>query len=182
MLVRRVTCLFAATLLVGFASVATAEQGLPENAMLSAMGLSSIEVMSDSESMTIRGRGYGGYGYETPSRPVAKAYGSSYAKIAGQGAKAGSKNSYYAEGYHHAYGANGSIAVLIVKKYKGKGGGHGDYRPKRGGDKNWGGGGGGGGGLGGGGGGGDYPRPPKHKPSYKKVIAFAGGFSFAHAK
>ncbi len=154
-----VTSLLSVGLLATLAGSAHAEQGLPSQAMLSAMGLSGIQVMSDSEALTIRGLGYGGHS-------VAIAYGKSYANVGGYGAKAGSKDGFFAKGKYSAKGKHGSYAGKIIITKKGG-------RPKHGGGGgNWGG---GGGNWGGGGHGG--PKVVK----VKKVFVFAGGYAKASA-
>ena len=176
MLSWRVTCLSAAVLAASLASSVHAGEGLPSQSMLSAMGLSGIEVMSDADALDVRGFGYDpwhGYG----KKSVAIAYGHSYAKVSTYGAQASSEDGFYAKGRHKAAGAHGSYAGVKVdygKKHK-RGGGKAHH--KRGGGKKSGhhrGGGKKGGHKGGKKGGGHKP-----KPKSKKVTAFAGGFSYA---
>ena len=121
---RCLTVVLAASLFAALGSVAQAEQGMPSQATLRAMGLSGMQVMNDFEAMSVRGMGFQQSGHST-----AIAFGISYAKINGHDAEAGSIDGYYAEGKHHAAGAHGSYAgkVEITKTSGGKGGkGHGD--------------------------------------------------------
>ena len=165
MLIRSTTSLSAIAVLIIMASSIQAEQGLPSQSMLSDLGLSSIAVMSDVEAMAIRGSGY-----QSHYKPVATAYGHSFAGVRGYGAKAYSKDGGYASGPNEAFNIHGSIAGIVVKSKKKRGHGGGNY-----------GGGGGFGGDGGGGfgGGGGYGHP---KPKPNKIIAFSGGFSYSSTK
>src|SRR3990172_9591406 len=96
---------------VVLACSASAEQpGLPSDAALAAMGLSGIEVMSDSEATEIRGMGY---------LPYASVRGRSRARVSLNGqvdedAGAGSRNRYRAKGKYEASGENRSDAYLEV--------------------------------------------------------------------
>jgi len=165
---RCLTVVMAASMLVAFVGVAQAKNGMPSQATLQAMGLSGLQVMSDSEAMNVRGLGYQSYG----GKSKAIAFGVSYAHVGGHGGSAGSLDGFYAEGKHYAGGAHGSIAGKIVITKGGK-------KRRRGGDNggNWrndspmpyGGGGHGGGGHGGGG------------VQVKATIVFAGGFAHSSA-
>ncbi len=164
---RCLTLALAASLLVALGSVAQAEQGMPSQATLRAMGLSGMQVMSDYDAMSIRGMGY------QKSHSKAIAFGISYAKVSGHGAEAGSKDGFFAEGSHFAGGKHGSIAGKIVitkggKKHRGRDGGDmpwvGDTTTSLpNGDNN------GGGHKGGG------------KVQVKATIVFAGGFAISKA-
>jgi hypothetical protein len=88
-----------------------ASAAAPSKSALADMGLAGLEVMSDSESMSVRGFGYSG----------TSANGRSFAIVSAGGGAAGSQNSYSAKGGKFSAGANGSIAGVIVET----GGGHG---------------------------------------------------------
>jgi hypothetical protein len=162
---RCLTVVLAASLLATLSSAAQAEQGMPSQATLRAMGLSGMQVISDRDALNIRGMGY------QKSHSKAIAFGASYAKVNGKGAEAGTVDGYYAEGKHYAGGAHGSIAgkVVITKGGKGGhgGGGGGDWgndAPSVSSNR-------GGGGHGGHGG----------KVQVKATIVFAGGFAVSKA-
>lgn len=148
------------------ASAACAESGRPSRSALEAMGLGSLNVISDDEAMAVRGQGYqGGGGIQSYVRVT----GSSFATYDGGGGSGShSENSYFAEGKHKAAGSNSSYAgvadiwVSTGGGHKDKGG-YGGSKPPRGGN--------GGGGYGGG------------QPSVKihATVFFAGGHSTAHA-
>ena len=91
------------------ASQALAANGQPSDATLAAMGLSDLNVMSDSEGLAVRGLGWSG----------SSAYGQSFAVVATKGAVAGSTNGYKSSGKKVAGGSNLSFASVEVK------GGHG---------------------------------------------------------
>ncbi len=166
------TFLLAAGLVATVVGTAQADQGMPSQLTLQAMGLSSLQVISDTEAMDIRG-----FGYKPHGKSVAIAYGSSYAHVGGYGASAGSKDGFYAKGKHKAKGVHGSIAgKIIIKKYGGKKrGGHGGGMPQPWGNDN------GGGGYTNGGGGHDGGGGHKPKGKVKVVVVFAGGFAVASA-
>jgi hypothetical protein len=131
--------------------------GQPSQTTLDAMGLGGIKVMDDAAAMNVRGFGYSGHSKKS-SKSSAHAYGSSFAKISGHGAQAGSVNGYDSKGKHFAAGANLSVAGIEIETGGGHGGGGGGPAAK--------------GGHGGGHGG---------KPSVKSVKVFAGGGSIAIA-
>jgi hypothetical protein len=134
----------------------------PSQATLAAMGLSGMSVMSDVEALNIRGMGFSGHSKKGKgkSKSSARAWGSSFARVSGHGAEAGSQNGYDSQGRHFAAGANLSFAGKLIVS-GGGGGGGGDW----GGDAAVN----GGGGHGGHGG----------KPRVKAVVVFAGGGSIA---
>jgi hypothetical protein len=101
----------AALVVAGMTGVSQAADGRPSDATLAAMGLADLNVMSDSESLSVRGLGWSG----------SSAYGQSFAVVASNGAVAGSKNGYNASGKKVAGGSNLSFAEVEVKH----GGGHG---------------------------------------------------------
>lgn len=147
--------LIAAGLIVGLTGFASAEQGLPSESMLSAMGLAGMQVMSDEDALAIRGFGYDpwhGYG-KNAKKPMATAYGHSYASISGHGANAYSEDGFHTKGKHKTGGKHKSHASLIVQKVPHHGGGWGqESRGSHGGG---------------------------HAPRAKQVTVFAGGFSHA---
>ena len=154
----------AACSMLALAGVAQADNGTPSQSTLDAMGLSGLQVMSDSEADSVRGFGY--YGY-SPKNSYVLAYGKSYAHVSGYGAKAGTKDAYYAEGTYYAKGRHGSRARIVVKKGKhgGKGGGgpKGPQPTTNGGGMN---------------GGGNHGGGHKH---VKSVMVYAGGYARASA-
>ena len=115
---RRLIIVLAASMLVAFVGVARAEQGMPSQATLRAMGLSGMQVMSDREAMGVRGMGY----YSSREKSKAIAFGISYAKVSGHyGARAGTVDVFFAKGKHYAAGAHGSIAGKVVINFGGGG-------------------------------------------------------------
>lgn len=161
---KSVLTIAAACTMLALAGVAQADNSMPSQSTLNAMGLSGIEVMSDSEAESVRGFGY--YGY-SPKKSSVIAFGVSYAHVSGHGAKAGSKDGYYADGRYYAGGKHGSHAKIVVKKSKHRrgrrGGGSNGQVPYTNGGEN------GGGHKGGG-----------HK-SVKVVKVYAGGYAHASA-
>ncbi len=164
---QNLTVLLAACLLVAFVGIAQAENGMPSQSTLRAMGLSGMQVMNDREAMNVRGMGYSSHG------STAIAFGISYAHAGGYDASAGSLDGFFAKGKYYAGGSHGSIAGKVVITYGGGGGfggggggfgGGGDYSAPS--STN---GGGGGGGHGGGG------------PQIRATIVFAGGFANSSA-
>jgi hypothetical protein len=158
---RCLTVVLAAGLFAAFVGIAQAENGMPSQATLRAMGLSGMQVMSDREAMNVRGMGY------TSSGSTAIAFGISYAHAGGYDASAGSLDGFFAKGNHYAGGAHGSIAGKVVITYGGGGGGGGDWgndSPSRGGDL--------------------PPTRPPHDGGGTRVratIVFAGGFAVSSA-
>ena len=130
-----------------------AAEGVPSDATLAAMGLSGLNVISDSEGLAVRGMGW------------TSAYGQSFAVVSIKGATAGSTNGYKASGKKQASGENFSFAGVEVKH----GGGHG-------------GGGYGNQSYGGGGHGGGCNDGCGHSPKPIKINAFAGGSSIGSRK
>ena len=114
-----------ALLAAAWNSSALAANGLPSRATLNEMGLGSLQIMSDTEGLSVRGQG-------------AIAYGKSWAVVSGPGASAGSTNGYLSQGSHSAEGENLSFAHVSVKSSGGHGnnGGHDDYgKSNKGGSK-----------------------------------------------
>jgi hypothetical protein len=138
-----------------------AAAGQPGQETLQAMGLGGMIVMNDASAMNVRGFGYSGH--KKSSKSSARAYGSSFAKVSGHGAQAGSVNGYDSKGKNFAAGANISVAGIEIETGGGHGGGGGGPAMSSKGK----------GGHGGGGYGG--------KPSVKSVKVFAGGGSIAIA-
>jgi hypothetical protein len=99
--------------MLALAAASQASAAAPSDATLAAMGLSGLEVMSDSEGLAIRGLGY----------RSTSANGKSYANVSIKGASAGSQNSYSAKGSKFSFGASGSIAGAEVETSGGHGGG-----------------------------------------------------------
>lgn len=168
---RCLTVVLAAGLLVAFVGVAQAEQGMPSQATLRAMGLSGMQVMNDREAMDVRGMGY----YSSHSKAIA--FGVSYASVGGgHGPSAGSVDGFYAEGKYHAGGEHGSHAskVEIIYEYGGghKDGGHGQPRNQA--YTN------GGGHSGGGHKGPSHGGGPK-KVQVKVTKVYAGGYAYSSA-
>lgn len=91
---------------VSCCSFSEADQNLPSQRTLQAMGLSGLEVMSDEEALEVRGMGYG--------ESVAVASGVSWASISSQGGSAGSKNDYFAKGLREARGKTFSRARVKI--------------------------------------------------------------------
>ncbi len=157
-MMRILTVALVAISMVTLAGVAQADQSRPSQSTLSAMGLSGMQVMSDSQALEVRGMGY----YQPYNKKgVAIAYGKSYAHVQGKGASAGSKDGFYAEGRHVAGGKHGSKAKIVIVVKKGKRHGGGGPQPY----------------AGGGGGGGH-----KGGKKVKSVTVYAGGYSVAYTK
>lgn len=155
----KVCLLGLATLALVGASQVWADNGRPSNETLSAMGLADLQVMSDTEGLSVRGMGW--YG--------ASASGKSFAAVAAYGAMAGSTNSYNAKGKYKAGGDTESYAGVEVKQSGGHGGGHNSYGSGGGHGSSGGGYGSSGGGYGG-------------KPKSISIEAFSGGSSGAFRK
>ena len=97
---------------VALLAASQASAATPSDATLAAMGLSGIEVMSDSEGLAVRGFGYRG----------TSANGKSFAVVSTKNASAGSQNGYSANGKKFSYGANESYAGVEIKTSGGHGG------------------------------------------------------------
>jgi hypothetical protein len=107
-----------AAALVCFAGSARADQGISAET-LSAMGLSNLTVISDSDALAVRGHGFrGGHMSKGCSKcgprgkvsPYSRATGSSFATIEVKDGGSHSENSYFAEGPYGASGENYSEA------------------------------------------------------------------------
>jgi len=106
-----------AVALVALAGSARAEGISAET--LSAMGLSNLTVMLDSDALAVRGHGFRGGHYSKGCKscsprgkvaPYSRAVGSSFATIEVQDGGSHSENSYFAEGPFGASGTNYSEA------------------------------------------------------------------------
>lgn len=148
--------------MLALAGIAQADSGMPSQSTLDAMGLSGVQVMSDADALNVRGFGY--YGY-SPKKSSVIAYGKSYAHVSGHGAKAGSRDGYYAEGTYYAGGKHGSYAKIEVRKSKRRGGG--PNRPPRNGNH--------------GGGNNGPPHGGGGHVKTKTVKVYAGGYAHASA-
>lgn len=110
-----------AAALMCVAGSAFADQGI-SSSTLDQMGLSGLSVMSDSESLSIRGMGYTGGGMKSykaakkrrdTKNPWSSAFGNSFATVVDKhGNVAHSENGYAAEGPYAASGENFSEATL----------------------------------------------------------------------
>lgn len=108
--------------LVCLAGSARADEGI-STSTLSAMGLSGMTVMSDSDALAVRGMGFRGgnhskgcstCGARGKVSPYSKAFGNSFATIDIQDGGAHSENGYFAEGPYGASGENYSEAASQV--------------------------------------------------------------------
>lgn len=137
MRVRRIELCVMLGLVVAGASRAQAENGRPSRATLEAMGLGSLNVISDEAATSVRGHGYQGGSY-------VRVTGNSFATIGGPDGGSHSENSYFAEGKHKAKGNNSSyagVADIWVGGMPGGGGpGYGGSKPRSGGPGSGGGG------------------------------------------
>jgi hypothetical protein len=114
----------AATLLCAAASTANAADGI-SSSTLAEMGLSGLAVMSDSEALAVRGKGFVGCGlcgHRSSVEPSSVAFGNSFATISlgdacpecGPEGTSHSENGYAAEGPFAASGENFSEAGAEV--------------------------------------------------------------------
>lgn len=106
-----VSASLALAMMLVLSAGASAENGAINNSTLQAMGLSGMQVMSDTDAMTVRGQGYGGY------KSFAVAFGGSYAAVGGD-ASAGTVNGFLAFGNYKASGEQGSEAGKTYKSVK----------------------------------------------------------------
>jgi len=111
-----------AAALVCVAGYARADEGISANT-LSAMGLSDMTVMSDSDALAVRGLGFTGgqwskgcksCGSRATKAPWSAAAGNSFATIGIHDGGAHSENAYAAEGPYGASGENYSEAASVV--------------------------------------------------------------------
>ena len=93
------------------AAPAFADNGTLSASTLDAMGLSSIQVMSDSDALAVRGMG-GDWNEHALRGSFVKVWGGSEAEIDQPGFDAESENGYFAMGQHFAQGANESVASI----------------------------------------------------------------------
>lgn len=119
-------CLPALALVIALSCSAQAEDGAVDSATLQAMGLGGMQVMSDSQAMNVRGKGF-----LTPGS-ASIAFGASYAHIGEVsiqglgifGIGAGSIDGYLADGQYMAGGshlseAGGSFSIVEDFEVKG---------------------------------------------------------------
>jgi hypothetical protein len=111
-----------AAMLVCLAGSARAEEGISANT-LSAMGLSGLTVVSDSDALAIRGMGFRGGDHSKGCKtcgargkvaPYSRVGGSSFATIGVEDGGSHSQNSYFAEGPYGASGDNYSEAGSVI--------------------------------------------------------------------
>ena len=97
------------------AAPAFADNGTLSASTLDAMGLSSIQVMSDSDALAVRGMG-GDWNEHALRGSFVKVWGGSEAEIKIESPhgdfEAESENGYFAMGQHFAQGANESVASI----------------------------------------------------------------------
>ena len=114
--------LLGAALVCVAASTATADSGVSAGT-LADMGLSGLDVMSDSDALSIRGKGFSGghttgvckhCGPRVTKQPWSAAFGNSFATIETKDGSASSENGYAAEGPFGASGENFSEAGSVV--------------------------------------------------------------------
>lgn len=107
-----------AVALVALAGSARADEGISAET-LSAMGLSNLNVISDSAALAVRGHGFSGGNYSKGCNhcgprgkvsPYSRAAGASFATIEVKDGGSHSENSYFAEGPYGASGTNYSEA------------------------------------------------------------------------
>ncbi len=111
---------FCVTTLCCFvATSAVANDGRVSKDTLRSMGLSGLDVISDTDASTIRGMGYFHAPQHTKSH--ASAWGNSMAYFNGYGGKAVAKNGYKASGKRYAEGGTSSVAGIHVSKKVGHG-------------------------------------------------------------
>ena len=114
--------MLGAALVCVAASAANADNGIAAGT-LADMGLSGLDVMSDSDALSIRGKGFTG-GHQTgvcrtcgpraTKQPWSAAFGNSFATIETKDGSASSENGYAAEGPYGASGENFSEAGSVV--------------------------------------------------------------------
>lgn len=107
-----------AVALIALAGSARAEEGISADT-LAAMGLSNLNVISDSDALAVRGHGFRGGNYSKGCKtcgprgkvsPYSRATGASFATIETKDGGAHTENSYFAEGPYGASGSNYSEA------------------------------------------------------------------------
>ncbi|NIL98046.1 MAG: hypothetical protein GTO76_09480 [Planctomycetales bacterium] len=111
-----------------FACQAFADQGI-SSATLEEMGLAGMEILSDTEALAVRGKGWTP-DLEIPHRdggkkPWVAVGGMSLAYLDHEEGRAGSMNYYMAEGKYKASGENHSYSTKVVEKIKSTG--YGDH-------------------------------------------------------
>ncbi|NIL96603.1 MAG: hypothetical protein GTO53_04200 [Planctomycetales bacterium] len=97
-----------------------ADEGLPSTSVLDDMGLSGMQILSDSDAVAIRGKGWmpdpPDLHEHNGDKPWVTAGGLSLAMLDHEGARGGSLNFYLAEGKYKAGGENISIATKTFEK------------------------------------------------------------------
>lgn len=119
---RAILSTLAAALVCVVAGTANAADGISADT-LSEMGFSGLAVMSDSDALAIRGKGFAGgdqtricktCGPRALKKPWSSAFGNSFATIETKDGVAHSENGYAAEGPYGASGENFSEAGSVV--------------------------------------------------------------------
>ena len=124
-----VVCLAVLAVAVLFTSPADADNGLVSSAQLQAMGLAGMQVMTDAEAMSVRGKLLSGNTFRLPrqrpnnkkhKKPWTLAAGGSIAGIAGEhdgkGLIVGSANLFISDGKYFAGGASEADFSLTKSK------------------------------------------------------------------
>jgi hypothetical protein len=111
-----------AVALVAFAGTAQAEESISADT-LAAMGLSNLNVISDTDALAVRGFGFSGghmskgcksCGARGKVNPLSRAAGASFATIGVEDGGAHTENSYFATGPYGASGENYSEAASSI--------------------------------------------------------------------
>jgi hypothetical protein len=92
-----------AVLLLSFTTRIAAEETQPTERVLSEMGLSGLDIMTDAQALTVRGHGF-------MNGSSARVFGNSFATFDTPSGTSHSENGYAAERRHIAFGANFSVA------------------------------------------------------------------------
>lgn len=104
---------FAVVAITCAAGIAQADT--PAESALDAMGLSGMDVLSDSEALSVRGKGFPGNG-KRPHKLGVMAYGKSWANIKTRHGEAGTEDGYKAIGNYSAGGKHFSEAGKEIVK------------------------------------------------------------------
>jgi len=119
---KAILSMLVAALVCVVAGTANAADGI-SSSTLGEMGFSDLTVMSDSDALSIRGKGFAGghrtrvckhCGPRAKKEPWSAAFGNSFATIETKDGVAHSENGYAAEGPYAASGENFSEAGSIV--------------------------------------------------------------------
>ncbi|MDH3717761.1 MAG: hypothetical protein OES79_06525 [Planctomycetota bacterium] len=104
-----------------FACQAFADQGI-SSTTLDEMGLAGMEILSDSDALAVRGKGWMPHApkpeLKKGKKPWVAVGGISLAALSHEDGKAGSINFYLAEGKYKAGGENFSQASKVIEKVK----------------------------------------------------------------